>query len=243
MQAMIIAAGDGGRLYPLTSDTPKPLIKLHGRPILNHVLDALRDAGVSEVVVVLGYRGEQIRRALDELSPCGLRIRYVQNDAFMLGNARSIWEARQAIDGSFLLAMSDHLVEPKLARSLIEGVNGRCRLAVEHTHGADDRADEATLANVQDGRVVDLGKSIPAWNALDTGLFWCTPRVFDAMTPSMRDGEAGAVFAVLARAGELDAVDVSGCRWMDIDTVEDLRRADELLANGALWRNGHVGVA
>jgi NDP-sugar pyrophosphorylase family protein len=237
---VIIAAGDGGRLYPLTSDTPKPLLKLHGRPIINHVLDALRDAGVDDVVVVLGYRGEQIRRALEELSPCGMRIRYVENDEFMLGNARSIWAARAVVDGSFLLAMSDHLVEPDLARALIDDADGRCRLAVEHTHAGDGRAGEATLAHVREGRVIDLGKSIPEWNALDTGLFWCTPRIFDAMTGCMRDGEAGAVFASLARSGELDAADVSGRRWMDIDTVEDLRLAGEMLATGALWRNGYA---
>ena len=240
MQAVIIAAGDGGRLFPLTSDTPKPLLKLHGRPIINHVLDALREAGADDVIVVLGYRGEQIRRALADLSPCGMRIRFVENEEFMLGNARSIWAARELVDGPFLLAMSDHLVEPELARALTAGANGRCRLAVEHTGVSDNRAGEATLAHVQDGRVIDLGKSIPEWNALDTGLFWCTPELFDAMTPAARDGEAGAVFATLARSGDLDAVDVSGHRWMDIDTVEDLRLADQLLASGALWRNGYV---
>jgi choline kinase len=136
--------------------------------------------------------------------------------------------------------MSDHLVEPELAKKLISEADGRCRLAVEHADRADVRAGEATLARVRDGLVVDLGKSIRRWNALDTGLFWCTPRIFDAMSEEMRDGEAGAVFASLARSGELDAVDVSGYRWMDIDTVEDLRSADELLASGALWRNGHA---
>jgi len=242
MQAVIIAAGDGGRLYPLTCDTPKPLLKLHGRPIINHVLDALHTAGIDDAIVVLGYRGEQIRRALEVCAPCGMRVRFVENDEFMLGNARSIWAARGAIDGSFVLAMADHLVEPALVRELINDADGRCRLAVEHTHDGDARAGEATLAHVQERLVVDLGKGIREWNALDTGLFWCTPRIFDAMTPRVRDGEAGVLFASLARSGELDAVDVSGHRWMDIDTVEDLRRADEGLAMGALWR-GYAGGA
>ncbi|MEX2225798.1 MAG: phosphocholine cytidylyltransferase family protein [Dehalococcoidia bacterium] len=242
MQAVIIAAGDGGRLYPLTSDTPKPLLKLRGRPIINHVLDALRTAGVNDVVVVLGYRGEQIRRALDDLSPCGMRIRFVENEEFMLGNARSLWSARTVVDGSFVLAMADHLVEPDLARALIDNADGRCRLAVEHTHGADTRAGEATLAHVREGLVIDLGKGIAEWNALDTGMFWCTPGIFDTMTPDLRDGEAGAVFATLARSGGLDAVDVSGYRWIDIDTPEDLRRADEMLAGGGLWREHARGA-
>jgi choline kinase len=242
MQAVIIAAGDGGRLYPLTGDTPKPLLELHGRPIISYVLDALHVAGVTDAIVVLGYRGDQIRRALAEHAPCGMRIRFVENDEFMLGNARSVWAARAAVEGSFVLAMADHLVEPALVRTLTDDADGRCRLAVEHTHDADARAGEATLAHVRDGRVIDLGKSIPEWNALDTGLFWCTPRVFDAMTHDLRDGEAGAVFASLARSGELDAADASGHRWLDIDTLEDLRRADQRLATGTLWQRHARGA-
>jgi choline kinase len=83
------------------------------------------------------------------------------------------------------------------------------------------------------GRVVDLGKGLADWNAIDTGAFWCTPRVFDVMTPKARDGEVGDVFAALARAGELEAVDVTGARWIDIDTAADLRRAEALLAREA----------
>lgn len=230
MHAVILAAGDGGRLQPLTNTTPKPLLKLAGRPIVNHVLDALFAAGVDHVTFVLGYRGEQIRSAVDNLHPCGMTIRFVENPAFEEGNARSLWAARQAVNGPFLLAMADHLVEPSLVSKVTAQGNGRCLLAVEHTLGDDSRRDEATLAHVQDGRIVDLGKGITTWNALDTGVFWCTPGVFDAITPELRAGEAGAVFAGLARTGLLDAVDVTGHRWLDVDTADDLRAADDWLA-------------
>ncbi len=230
MHAVILAAGDGGRLQPLTNTTPKPLLKLGGRPIVNHVLDALFAAGVRDTTFVLGYRGDQIRAAIDNLHPCGMTIRFVENPAFEEGNARSLWAARDAVDGPFLLAMADHLVEMSLVSKVIRQGNGRCLLAVEHTSQNDNRRDEATLAQVRNGRIVDLGKGITSWNALDTGVFWCTPRVFDAITPELRAGEAGAVFAWLARAGMLDAVDVTGHRWLDVDTADDLRAADDWLA-------------
>jgi NDP-sugar pyrophosphorylase family protein len=67
------------------------------------------------------------------------------------------------------------------------------------------------------------------WNAIDTGVFWCTQRIFAAITPDLRDGEAGAVFQSLARNGELDAIDVTGCAWTDIDTADDLRRAETMV--------------
>jgi NDP-sugar pyrophosphorylase family protein len=227
MQAVILAAGDGGRLYPLTAATPKPLLELRGRPIINHVLDALHAAGVDDVTIVVGHEAAQLRAAVDSVHPAGMTIRFVENDGYMLGNARSLWAARDAIDPTapFVLCMADHLVDSDLVRTLTDGADGRCRLAVDTASAHDARADEATRALVAGGRVLDLGKEITHWNALDTGVFWCTPRIFDVLTADMRDGEAGAVFAALARAGELDAVDVTGCNWIDIDTREDLLRA------------------
>jgi choline kinase len=233
MQAVILAAGDGGRLLPQTAEQPKPLLRVAGRPIIHRVLDALAAAGVDDATIVVGYHGARLQAALAHGTPAGMTLRFVQNGAYMLGNARSLWAARGAVRGGFVLAMGDHLVEPALLRSLIGGAGGRCRLAVERAESNDARADEATRACVRDGRVVDLGKSLRDWNALDTGAFWCTPRVFDVMTPSLRDGEAGDVFAKLARAGELDAVDVTGARWIDVDTAEDLRLANALLAREA----------
>lgn len=232
MQAVILAAGDGGRLLPETAGLPKPLLPLAGRPIIRHVLDALAAAGVDDATLVVGYHGDALRHTLAAAPPAGMRLRFVENEAYLLGNARSLWTARDAVHSSFLLAMGDHVVEPALLRSLVDGADGRCRLAVERAAAFDERAGEATRARVRDGRVVDLGKGLAEWDALDTGAFWCTPRVFDVMTPDLRAGEAGDVFATLARAGELDGIDVTGARWIDIDTAADLRRAEAMLAGG-----------
>jgi choline kinase len=209
---------------------------LRGRPIINHVLDGLCASGVMDATIVVGYHGDQIRTALDALHPSGITLRFVENAAYDLGNARSIWAARDAMprDGGFVLAMGDHLVEPAVIAVLVSGAGTRCRLAIDRAAPDDPRADEATRARVRDGRIVDLGKDLDDWNALDTGAFWCTPRVFDVMTPDLRDGEAGAVFGSLARADELDAVDVTGRRWIDIDTADDLRAAEAMLAAEAL---------
>ncbi|HYM16599.1 MAG TPA: NTP transferase domain-containing protein [Dehalococcoidia bacterium] len=230
---MILAAGDGGRLLPDTAALPKPLLRVAGRPIIDHVLDALAAAGVGTATVVTGYQGDRLREALERRARGAVSLRFVRNDAYTLGNARSLWAARDAAPGEFLLAMADHIVEPALLRPLVAGAGGRCRLAVDRAAPGDPRAAEATRARLAGRRVIDLGKRLDDWDALDTGVFWCTPRVFEVMTPELRDGEAGAVFATLARAGELDAVDVTGARWIDIDTAHDLRRAEALFAGEA----------
>ena len=227
MQAVVLAAGDGGRLQPQTAGVPKPLLTLHGRSIISHILDALSAGGVDAATIVVGYRGEQIRRALTTSSPRGMRVGFVENPDYHLGNARSLWAARDAVAGApgFVLAMGDHAVEPAMVTAVAAGASTRSRVAVDRADASDPRVGEATLALVRDDRVVDIGKGLRDWNAIETGLFWCTPAIFDAMTPELRDGEAGAVFAALARARRLDAVDVTGRRWIDIDTEDDLRAA------------------
>jgi choline kinase len=233
--AVILAAGNGGRLLPLTADVPKPLVPVAGRPLIAHALDGLHKAGVERATVVVGYRAAQVREALKSVRPAGMRVDAVENPAYRAGNARSLWAARHAVDGPFLLAMADHLVEPALIADVLRRADGRCLLAVEPAQPVDPRASEATLAHVDAGKVLDLGKGIAAWNALDTGVFWCTPSVFDAITPELRDGEAGGVFASLAMSGALDAVDVTGRRWLDVDTPADLAAA-------SAWFRAPAGV-
>lgn len=231
MQAVILAAGDGGRLHPYTRAMPKALVPLRGKPIIAHVLDALACAGVDDALVVIGYHGDQLRNAINVIKPPGMRVRFARNDSFMTGNARSLWSAAGHVDGPFVLTMADHVVEPGLIQQLTSAADGRELLAVERVADHDERAGEATRAQVVDTLVVDLGKAIDRWNALDTGVFWCTPRVFDELTPEMRDGEVGAVFSAIARRGDLDAVDVTGRQWIDIDTEADLLRAEAMLGS------------
>jgi choline kinase len=231
LQAVVLAAGDGDRMHPHARGRPKSLIQVCGRPIINHVLDGLFAAGVRDTLIVVGYESDELRRALRDVSPCGMRIRFVENLEFAAGNARSLWAARGEVKRSFVLSMADHLVAPAIARKLAAGARDHCRLAIEFADQHDVRANEATRALVRDGLVVDLGKTIDQWNAFDTGTFWCTPAIFEAITPSNRDGELGAIFAMLAHAGELEAVDVTGSMWIDIDTGADVIAAQAMWAS------------
>ncbi len=159
-----------------------------------------------------------------------MKLRFVSNAAYATGNAGSFWIAAKDLRDGFLLTMADHLVEPSLLRAVLAGAAERSRLAVDTAPPDDARAPSATLARVIDGRVVELGKGLADWNALDTGVFWCAPGVADAVTPDLRGGELAALFSALARDGQLDAVDVTGMRWIDIDTPDDLREAKAMLA-------------
>ena len=198
MQAVILAAGGGGRLRMNDTDLPKPLFPLHGRPIIGHVFDALAACGVRDVTVVIGFRGDVVHAALEHDAPPGMRLRFLSNDAYATGNAGSFWIAAKDLPDGFLLTMADHLVDPSLMRAVLDAAGKRSRLAVDMAPRDDARASSATLARVIEGRVVELGKGLADWNALDTGVFWCAPGIADAVTPELRGGELAAFFSALA---------------------------------------------
>src|SRR3954453_12259817 len=90
-RAVVLAAGDGDRMHPHAGGRPKSLIPICGRPIINHVLDGLFAAGVRDTLIVVGYESDELRRALADVSPCGMNLRFVENLEYAAGNARSLW--------------------------------------------------------------------------------------------------------------------------------------------------------
>ena len=120
MQAVILAAGQGTRLGPVTDHCPKCLVEVQGKPILQYQLEALCEAGVRECVIVVGYRAAQVR------SFFGARFRdvaitYVENEIFdRTNNIYSLWLARREITGDLLLLEGDLIFEPALLIDLLE---------------------------------------------------------------------------------------------------------------------------
>jgi choline kinase len=239
MRAVMLAAGDGGRLGRHTAELPKPLVPIAGRPIVEYTLDALAAAGVREAVVVTGYRESQVRAALGDGGEFGLRLSFVSNPRFHGGASLSLKTAREACgDESFLLVMSDHLLSEGLVRRLLEGgrgtaAEGHCRVAADFGYREQAYVDEATkLAVAKDGRVLAIGKGLVGWAALDTGAFLLTPEVWAAAEAVADECELSIIFGELARRGKLFATDVSGCFWYDVDTNVDLEVAAALLPGG-----------
>ncbi len=227
----ILAAGDGGRLRPYTDGRPKALAPVAGIPLIAYVLRAVADAGVSEVLLVVGYEGDQVKRWVGDGARYGLRVSYAENEAFTLGNARSLWVASRAWDPPFAVVMGDHLMEPGALRRFLGAVGPFPAIAVDGSDLGDDDG-EATRVLVEDGRVVRIGKRIEPWNAVDMGIFWVTETIPPLLQRGLRDGEAAAVLQALADAGELRAVDLGSPRWLDVDTPGDLARAEALARDG-----------
>src|SRR3989344_3920678 len=107
MQAVILAAGEGKRMWPLTLELPKPLILVAGRPILAHIIDAL-PREVDEIILVIGYKGDMIKRHFGDLYD-GRRVRYV-HQWMPAGTAHALSMAESFLrDEKFILMMGDDL--------------------------------------------------------------------------------------------------------------------------------------
>ncbi|MCH7488180.1 MAG: NTP transferase domain-containing protein [Chloroflexi bacterium] len=230
--AVVLAAGEGNRLRGLTNGRPKSLFPVAGKPLIDHVLTSLAQAGIGEVVIVLGYCGEEIEAHVGDGSRFALRVHYVWNAYYRLGNASSLWSALPLVAGSpFLLAMADHLCHPDLLRAFLADVPDRIAIAIDRSTLDPERTDDATKVELRAGSIVDIGKRLARWDGIDTGFSTWPAHVAAGIDQSMCGGELAALVASLARAtGGLVARDVTGHFWFDVDTEDDMRLAERMLA-------------
>ena len=238
MNCLIVAAGMGGRLRERGQS--KPLIPVNGVRLLERVITRARSAGVERFFVVSGYRGEDLRAALDIFSAReAIPIVHIRNDEWQRGNGVSVLKARPFLDGPFLLTMCDHLVDPAILRDLMASrpEPDTVTLAVDfNVAGSINDLDDVTRVMCSNGRIVHIGKVIREFNAIDTGVFFCTPVIFDALEVSQAAGDdsiSGAM-NVLAREDRARVFDIQGRLWLDVDDPATLDKAETLLNAGRL---------
>src|SRR3990167_11243475 len=116
MKALIIAAGNGTRMQPVTRGQHKSLMPLLGLRIIERVILGAKEAGISEFVIVTGYKGEELRQFIGDGSRYGISISFVQNNKWEKANGISALAAKNYFSGNFALLMSDHVFDPKTLR-------------------------------------------------------------------------------------------------------------------------------
>ena len=238
MKGLIVAAGQGTRLRE--KGESKPLIRIRGVPLIEQVIDRARRAGIDEFLVVSGYRGEALRTALDEFAARErVRITHVVNEHWDRANGVSVLQAKPFLEAPFVLTMCDHLVDPAILRELlaVPPEPDTVTLAVDfHVDRPLNDIDDVTRVKCANGRIERIGKIIRDFNAIDTGVFLCTPVIFEALATSQAEGDdsiSGAI-NVLARAGKARAFDIGERVWVDVDDPTAFRKAEELLVAGRL---------
>jgi histidinol-phosphate/aromatic aminotransferase/cobyric acid decarboxylase-like protein/NDP-sugar pyrophosphorylase family protein len=265
-RAVILAAGMGSRMGSLTTSVPKCLVEVNGIPILFRSLRVLASAGVTEVVVVVGYEADQVRRRVGS-NFAGIDVKYVDAPLFdQTNNICSLWDARRYLDEDILLIEGDVVFDLDVVMGLRE--HAGCSMAV-----AADRAELSGTVVRHDDRGVVTSFILGAGRAglIDIKSVRKTVNLYllrgealrTTIVPELcRQVESGNVQAyyesvfrdlVAARAlRDLTAVDVSTSRWYEIDDHRDLELAEFMFLSpdqqfdrvqslhGSYWRFGIV---
>lgn len=237
MKALVLTGGSGTRLRPLTYSMPKQLVPVGNRPVLEHVLDAVRGTGVTDVGVVVGDWAEQIADALGDGSRLGLRLTYLAQE-HPRGLADCVRVAREFLgDDDFLMYLGDVMLPDGVARYADEFRAHRPAAHVLVHKVADPRAFGVVHLG-PDGsvrRLVEKPRQ-PSSDLALVGVYFFTPAIHaavDAITPSAR-GELEITDAVqwLVSAGaDVRASEYHGY-WRDTGRVEDLLACNRHLLDG-----------
>jgi CDP-L-myo-inositol myo-inositolphosphotransferase len=238
MKALIIAAGQGNRLRKWDGDLPKPLYKVAGLTLIERAILSAKKAGITEFVVVIGYKGDVIRKKLERRrSKLGVRIEFVENPDWTAANGHSVLKARGLLAEDFVLMMSDHVFDWKILSGLVrEDVKpGEVVLAVDRRIEDVFDLPDATKVKTRENAIVSIGKEIADYDAIDTGLFLCTPGIFPALEKvcdkacSEGKGSLSEAIRMLSAEGKAKVSTIEPFFWQDVDTPESLKHAEKIL--------------
>src|SRR5689334_13746247 len=190
-QCLILAAGNGSRIASIACGVPKPLVSLCGVPLLEHVMTSSREAGVERFVIVAGYRADLIRRWLSDRSPDGISVTLIENLEYHKANGISALAAKTELNRPFLLLMSDHIFESKTAKALLQQplADDEVILAVDSKIDRVFDLDDATKVQRRGNHIVAIGKDLSRYDALDTGMFLCSPALFNRLESATKNGD------------------------------------------------------
>lgn len=230
-RAILLAAGLGSRLLPLTAERPKCLIEVGGRTILEHQVEALRAAGVRAITVVGGYRFDQLERFVEERWGAGERPELLFNPFYAVASSiGSVWASRQHLDGEFCLLNGDTVYDPGLVADGLGRLEPGLNLFVEPITAAQH---DDMLVRIAGDRVVAVGKDLSPLLAHHRSLGFVAwrgegARRYGQVLHDVIRGVEGtqafhhAIVDRIAREDGVHAVSFEGGQWTEIDRPEDI---------------------
>lgn len=232
MKAVILAAGVGKRLWQITQHRPKCLIEIGGRSLLHRYLEALAGLGVRRADIVVGYRQEMIREAV-ERDACGVKVDFLVNDEFHRGSISSLWIARTALDDDAIVMDADVLFHRDILRRLVESSYENALLMDETVQ----QTGEECMVVVAGGRVIALSKKMPSqYDYAGEGVGFLrvrhadTPHLVASLRSHIERGSWNMEYedALLQffQAVKVGHEKIGGLPWTEIDFVEDVKKAE-----------------
>ena len=234
MKALIIAAGKGERLRQFEGDNPKPLFKVAGIPLIERAIITAKKAGITEFVVVTGYQGEKLKNVLSHRQQkLGVRIEFISNPDWEKANGHSVLKAKGFLKEDFILLMSDHIFDYRIIQSFLRSGpgEGEVSLAVDLRIQEVFDLEDATKVKTSNGDILEIGKSLTEYDAIDTGIFYCTTGIFTALEQACVEGKGSLseAIGILASQGKAKTFRIGNHFWQDVDTPATLKQAEKIL--------------
>ena len=232
-KAVILAAGRGTRMREMTADLPKPMLEVRGKPVLQYIVDGLRDAGVRKFLIVVGYRADAVRNFFGNGSRNNIDIKYA-TQVTQDGTGRVVDLAKDFVANTpFILAYGDILIDPANYKCIVDLTDDVAAI-VSVTRGEDVSKGGAVFVNEQ-MELVDLrenpkpGEATSPW--YNAGLYAFRPSIFNftsKLKPSPRgEYELTDAIRTLAQSGKtIKAFELTG-KWADVRDPEVLARLNQ----------------
>lgn len=259
MKGIILSAGQGRRLLPLTTNLPKCLIRIGGRTVLEWQLRMLGRAGVDRIVVVTGFGAEEVERRLPKITPPGMQVRTLFNELYdRADNLVSCAVASPEMGEDFLLVNGDTLAEGSVVARLLASEETPVAMAVAEkpSYDADDmKVSRAGSFVTRVGK--DLTPEVSHGEAIGFSLYRGDgPTLFTQALDEILSQPDGSrrwylsAVNLLAGRGQVQAVGIGEARFAEIDYLQDVPRARALVTTlgeaplaAARWARGEVGMA
>lgn len=192
-----------------------------------------RQAGIERFVIVVGCRGYAIKEWYEREPLDGVQVTWVVNPDYKKDNGISVLCAKRVIHENFLLLMADHIFEPETARSLLRQRLGRKEviLGVDTNISRVFDLDDATKVRLDQDRIVEIGKSLRNYNALDTGMFLCSPALFGWLEAAAINGNCSLSdgLRLMTQNGSFKGFNIGDAHWQDVDTPAALDYAQNIM--------------
>lgn len=223
MKTFILAGGEGTRLRPYTYNTPKPMLMVGGKPILQYVINNLKRAGLKDLVITCGYKHEQISDYFGDGSKCGVKIEYcVEKEK--LNTAGSILPCRSKISETFAVVMGDHLTNIDMAEMIKSHKKSGAMATIALYHSSLPL--EYGVAKTEAGTVTGFTEKPLLAHLYNTAIYVFEPEILDYIKE--REDFAKDVFPRLLKAKKKINAYAFNDVWFDIGRVSDYERLDEL---------------
>jgi NDP-sugar pyrophosphorylase family protein len=232
MKAMILAAGFGTRLFPLTIDRTKPAIPFLGKPLVGYVAEYLAHFGIKDVVVNLHHQPESVIEALGDGDQFGVHIDYSREEPKILGTAGALDNARQYLEDEPFMVVNGKIITDIDIAAAIETHTNSGAIATMVLK-PNSKREKFTIVNAKDGFLTDFGDYATPVSAdelrypetemdtplMFTGIHILEPRVFDYIPRGVYSDIVPTFYDPALRAGEKIAVHVTDANWYELSTI------------------------